>query len=190
MLLPPPTRRAVLPLLALGLALPAGVARAAGPPRMLRFRDLAYFHRWEKDGQHEFTPEAETDLARWTNMLTINLHRAATGGEQLAEVANRIVGNYRQHGRIVKTASKPATPGAPAEHLIVAIFGRPAVLEAAFTRIHLVNGTGFATTYSRRVYGENAGPAMSEWLAAQGQATETALMAWSDPAAFGGIAAV
>jgi hypothetical protein len=185
-----PSRRAVLSTLAIGLALSPAVASGTGgiAGRTLQFNKTRFIHRWHKDGQHEFTPEAETDLARWTNMVTINLHRAATNGEKLAEIANRIVGNYRQNGRILKTASKPATATDPAEHFIVAMFGRPSFLEAAFTRIHLVNGIGFATTYGRRVYGEKVGPEMSKWLADYGSATEAALMGWSDPATFAAIA--
>lgn len=186
-----PSRRTVLATLALGFTLSPAIASGTGgiAGRTLQFNKTRFIHRWHKDGQHEFTPEAETDLARWTNMVTINLHRAATDGDKLADIANRIVANYRQAGRVLKTASKPATANEPAEHLIVVIFGRPNFLEAAFTRIHLVNGVGFATTYGRRIYGEKVGPEMSKWLAAYGSATEAALMGWSDPATLAAIAA-
>lgn len=190
MTIPGPTRRAFLSTLALGLSLPPSITRAAGTSQLkLLFNGLVYLHRWRKDGQHEFTPEAETDLQRWNNMLTINLHRTVTDAQKLADVANRIVGNTRQHGHLLKTLSRPATASQPAEHLIAAVFGRPGFLEAAFTRIHLVKGTGFAATYSYRIYGEKVGPAMSQWLSANGAQTETALMNWSDPALYAAITA-
>ena len=89
-------------------------------------------------------------------MVTINRHRAARNGEQLAGVAKGFLGKYRQHGRIIKTASKAATASQSAEHMIVAIFSRPEFIETAFTRVALVNGAGFVLTYSRRVYGQAA----------------------------------
>lgn len=187
---PTTTRRTFLSTLACAIALPPAITHAAAPSHLkIFFNGTQYLHRWQKEGQHEFTPEAETDLQRWHNMLTINLHRAATDGEKLADIANRIAGNTRQHGRILKTASRPAIASQPAEHLIAAVFGRPSFLEAAFTRVHQVKNTGFATTYSHRIYGEKVGPAMSQWLAANGEKTESALMNWSDPAVLATIAA-
>ena len=38
---------------------------------------------------------------------------------------------------------------------------------------------GLVAVVSHRIYGQAAGPAMSRWLAAQGQPTEEALMGWA-----------
>lgn len=156
-------------------------AQTAGKPAALsiQFRGTAFIHRWSKDGQHEFTPAAETDLAAWRDMVTLNVHEAVASGEQLAGVANQVLTNYQRHGKILQTRSTPRTPERPAQHLIVAVLGSPQFLEAAFARCMLHEGTGLVAVASHRVYGKAAGPEMSEWLKAQGAQVEQALMAWN-----------
>jgi len=144
----------------------------------INFRGTDFVHRWSKDNQNEFTPRSDSDLAKWRDMVTVNVHESVANGDQLAEVANRILGNYQRRGKILRTDSKPRTPDRPAEHLIVAALGDPNFLEAAFARCVLVNGVGFVTVYSHRVYGQAAGPEMSEWLKANGVPVEKALMEW------------
>jgi hypothetical protein len=160
-----------------GLVLPLHAAA----PLALRFRDTEYVHRWSRQGQHEFTPPGDTDLARWNDMLTLNLHTGVAQGEQLAGVANQVLANYQRHGKILQTRSKPRTAQSPAEHLIVAVLGTPALLEAAFARCQLHDGMGLVTVVSHRIHGQAVGPAMSSWLQAHGAAIEQALMAWSPP---------
>jgi hypothetical protein len=145
----------------------------------LNFRGVEYVHRWSKNGQNEFTPNGEIDLARWQNMITVNVHEAVGNGDQLADLANRVLANYQSNGKIIRTDSKPRTPQQPAEHVIVAVLGQPAFLEAAFARLVLVDDKGFVVVYSHRIYDQNAGPAMSDWLRANGPATENALMSWT-----------
>ncbi len=180
-------RRLVHGLLAIGwaVALPAatappgtaGASRPAG--RMtIRFDGVDYLHRWSKDGQNEFTPESDPDLAKWRDMLTVNVFEVVHTGEQLAAVANEVLGRYQARGRVLRTDSKPRTADRPAEHLIVAALGDPAFLEAAFARLLLVDGTGYVVVRSHRIYGKAAGPAMSEWLKANGPKVEKALMEW------------
>lgn len=146
----------------------------------LEFRGTGYVHRWSKAGQNEFTPAADTDLAKWNDMVTLNVHEDVKSGEQLAVIANKILGNYQNRGKIMKTDSKPRTAAREAEHLIVGVLGNPAFLEAAFVRCVMVNGVGYAAVYSHRVYGAKAGPAMGAWLAANGQQVEGALLAWQN----------
>lgn len=183
-------RRLVHGLLAIGcaVALPAvsappgspGAARAAGS-LTLRFDGVDYLHRWSKDGQNEFTPKSDPDLSSWKDMLTVNVFEAVRTGEELAEVANKVLGNYQARGKILRTDSKPRTADRPAEHLIVAALGDPAFLEAAFARLLLVDGAGYVVVRSHRVYGKAAGPAMSDWLKANGPGVEKALMEWGPP---------
>lgn len=176
------SRRTMLGFLAASLPVPA-LAQAvpgAGAVVPLEFDGRVFLPRWGRNGQHEFTPERETDLQRWTNMLTVNAHRAVVDGEGLARLANGILTNYRQNGRVLKTLSKPARPDSPAEHMITAVLGRPGLLEIAFTRVFLRRERGFAMTYSFRIYQDNAGPAMSEWLNANGNRIEAVLAAWRD----------
>lgn len=144
----------------------------------LRLGGVDYLHRWSKDGQNEFTPKNDSDLATWRDMVTVNVHETVTNGEQLAEAANRVLGGYKSHGKILRTDSKPRTADRPAEHLIVAVLGGPTYLETAFARLLLVDGVGFVAVYSHRVYGKPAGPAMSDWLKANGPGVEKTLMTW------------
>src|SRR5262249_11174927 len=73
------------------------------------FDAVAYWHRWSKKGQNEFTPQGQEDLDRWTEMVTINLHEEIRDGEQLALLANQVLGRYQATGKILKTDSKPRT---------------------------------------------------------------------------------
>lgn len=147
--------------------------------RSLTFGGVTYVHRWSQGGQHEFTPEGDGDLNRWTDMITINIHAPVRDGEGLAAIANGVLANYERAGQIVRTDSRPRTPTAPAEHFIAAVLGSPAFLEAAFARFMLVEGKGIVVVRSHRVYGEAAGAAMAEWLKAEGQRVEETLTNWS-----------
>lgn len=179
------SRRDTLAMLAMLATGPALAQTAPGsahsPVKTLRFDDRDFHFRFANKGLYEFTPEGESDLKTWRNMVTINLHRQIQTPEHLAQAANNILGNSRQLGRVMKAASKPATPTTPAEHMIVAVLGQPGFLEAAFTRLFLHRSAGIAITYSYRIYQEKAGPAMSEWLNANGNRLETVLVRWSDP---------
>lgn len=144
----------------------------------LDWRGTAFLHRWSQDGQHEFTPASSPDLASWRDMLTLNVHDSIRDGEQLAQMANKVLANYQQHGKILQTRSTPRTAERTAEHLIVAVLGTPKLLEAVFARCLLRDGAGLVVVVSRRVYGQAVGPQMSEWLRNNGPQTEQALMAW------------
>jgi hypothetical protein len=153
---------------------------ASTPPMKLHFGPVDYLHRWSNAGQNEFTPDDEANLVTWQDMITINVFENVHTGEQLAEVANRIVGNYGAHGTVIRTDAKPRTKDHPAEYLIVASLGAPAFLEAVFARVILRDGVGYAIVRSHRIYGKKVGPAMSLWLQKNGPATETMLMAWNE----------
>ena len=144
----------------------------------LSFGGTSYVHRWSKAGQNEFTPQSESDLGRWHDMVTINVHEAVGNGDQLAELANRVLGNYQSHGKIVRTDSRPRTSQRPAEHLIVAVLGDPNFLEAAFARIALVDGVGVVLVYSHRAYGKEAPEIIGAWLQTNGLSLEKTLMNW------------
>lgn len=154
----------------------------------LNFNQTEYRHRWSQNGQHEFTPSGQDDLAKWTDMVTINFYPQAMDGDSLALVANQVLENYKSHqGKVLRTVSVPRTSDKPSEHLIVVVFGRPAFLEAVQARFKLVNGNGVAIIYSHRVYGKAAGPEMSTWLKDYGPSTEMALMVWAFPASLGSL---
>jgi hypothetical protein len=141
--------------------------------------DLKYFHRFTKNDQHEYTPDGQEDLNAWTDMVTIHFYRRAKDGEALAVTANAVLENYKANkALVVKTYSVPRANDKPAEHLIVAIFGRPEFIEVAFSRFRMHEGVGGAVIYSHRIYGKNVGNEMSAWLEKNGPATEGNLMKW------------
>ena len=161
-----------------GIAPAADVLAASQAATTLNFGGKVYHHRWSKGTQHEFTPQGDEDLERWRDMVTINTHDAVRNGEQLAALANAVLSNYQRHGKILRTDSKPRTPQRPAEHLIVAVLGKPEFLEVAFARISLIDGVGSAAVYSHRIHGKEAASLMGDWLKANGATVEKTLMSW------------
>ena len=165
---------------AAAFGLGAGHAASAATEPDFVFRDVGYFHRWSQGEQHEFTPENQEDLKKWTDMMTVNGYPDVDDGDGLAAMANAVLGNYKKHeAKVLKTNSVPRTAERPAEHFIAVVFGRPDFSEVAFARFKLVDGKGFSFVYSHRIYGEKIGDQMSAWLSANGEAVEKALMKWS-----------
>lgn len=141
------------------------------------FGKQAYFHRYTKDNLHEFTPKSQSNLQKWTDMVTINDYADAKDGETLAAKANAVLETYKANkAMVVKTNSTPRTAKKPAEHLIVVLFPQPTFIEASFTRFVLNKGTGASVVFSHRIYGRKAGDAMSQWLLKNGDKCEKELM--------------
>ena len=150
------------------------------PNRAFVFGDVDYFHRWSQNDQHEFTPEKQEDLNKWSDMITVNGYPDVADGDRLAATANAVLENYKNHqARVLKTRSIPRTAEHPAEHLIAVLFTRSDFIEVAFARFRLLDGKGCSLVYSHRIYGEKIGDQMSAWLSANGQAIETKLLEWS-----------
>ena len=168
--------------LALGaaaLGLGASDASAGTEPAFV-FGDAGYFHRWSQNQQHEFTPDKQEDLKKWTDMMTVNVYPGVDDGDSLAATANAVLENYKKHeAKVLKTNSVPRTANRPAEHFIAVVFGRPDFIEVAFARFKVVDEKGFSFVYSHSIYGEKIGDQMSAWLSANGEAVEKALMEWS-----------
>jgi hypothetical protein len=162
-------------------ALTCVVSRAPGKAESSAFvfQGAEYFHRWSNKEQHEFTPAKQEDLEHWSDMITINGYPDVEDGDELAEAANVVVGNYERAGaKILRTTSVPRTAEQAAEHFVSAFFSRPDFAEAAFARFKILDGTGHSFVYSHRVYGEKAGDEMKTWLRTNGAAVEKALMEW------------
>jgi len=157
----------------------AAAAEPAPKPMTLSFGGNPYVHRWSQKGQNEFTPPAESDLSKWRDMVTVNVHDKVGNGEQLATLANGVLGNYQGHGKILRTDSRPRTPQREAEHLIVAILSASGVMEAVFARVMLVEGKGVVVVYSHRAYGKDPAAVIGPWLQSKGQSVEDALMSWN-----------
>jgi hypothetical protein len=174
--------RVLLLVLVGGNVVPANVSNAASPEpkQAFVFRDVGYFHRWSKNDQHEFTPEKQEDLDKWSDMITINAYPKVDDGERLAATANAVLENYKNHqGEILKTRSVPRTADRPAEHLIVVKFIRPGFIEIAFARFKLVDEKGCSVVCSHRVYGKKIKDQVRAWLDENGDEVEKALMEWS-----------
>ena len=171
-------KRCVAALCTLAVMAVHAQAQITAQSTALTFGGTEFLHRWSKQGQHEFTPRGQEDLSNWREMVTIDVHQAVSTSEQLADVANRVLANYQGHGKILRTDSRPRTPQHPAEHLIVAMLGNDALVEAAFARFMLVDGVGAVVVYSRRFYGRDAAKELGGWLEANGPTVERRLMAW------------
>ncbi|MBC8063550.1 MAG: hypothetical protein H7Y17_01870 [Chlorobia bacterium] len=142
------------------------------------FGKQTYVHRYTKGNLLEFTPKAQSNLKKWTDMVSINDYPDARDGDGLAGKANAVLENYKAaKAVIVKTDSKPRTEKKPAEHLIVVLFPQPDFIEAAFARFVMNSGVGVSVVYSHRIYGKKAGDAMSKWLLQNGEKYEKELMA-------------
>ncbi len=143
------------------------------------FQGVSYFHRWSKNEQHEFTPEKQEDLNKWSDMITLNGYPDVNDGESLAAKANAVLENYQKHqARVLTTNSVPRTAERPAEHLIAVLFAQPKFIEVAFARFRLADGQGCSCVYSHRIYGEKMADEVNVWLRANGPAIEKALMEW------------
>lgn len=139
-----------------------------------------YVHRWSQNDQHEFTPEGQEDLEKWSDMITINVYSTAHDGDALAVKANAVLENYKSHNaRVLRTNSVPRTPDRPAEHFIAVVFGRSNFIEVAFARFKLVDGVGCSIVYSHRIYGAKVSDQMSAWLNQNGTKIEKTLTDWN-----------
>jgi hypothetical protein len=144
------------------------------------FNSVGYFHRWSEKGQHEFTPEKQEDLKKWSEMMTVNVYPDVHDGDQLASIANAVLENYKDHNAMVlKTNSIPRTAEHPAQHFIAVAFPQHDFIEVAFARFKLADGMGCSCVFSHRIYGEKTGDQASAWLKANAPATEKALMEWN-----------
>ncbi|MBS1713095.1 MAG: hypothetical protein JST30_02025 [Armatimonadetes bacterium] len=143
------------------------------------FMGQGFFHRYSKDDLHEYTPQGQEDLAKWKDMMTLNVYAKVKDGEALAKAANSVLDAYQKNGgRVVRTDSVPRSGSSEAEHLIVVLFPKPEFIEVSFARFKMSEGKGVSLVYGHRVYGKKAGDEAAEWLQKNGPATEKALMAW------------
>lgn len=156
------------------------LAAIAAKPAFI-FGGVGYLHRWSMNDQHEFTPEGQEDMEKWSDMITMNIYANAHDGDALAAKANAVLENYKSHkGMVLRTNSLPRTPDRPAEHLIAVVFGRSNFIEVAFARFKLVDGVGCSIVYSHRIYGEKVGDQMSAWLDQNASKVERMLMEWNE----------
>ena len=149
---------------------------------LFTFNGMQYVHRYSKDSFNEYTPKSQTDLNKFTDMVTINDYASVKTGEDLAATANKVLTAYQdQKAVVVRTNSVPRTAKKEAEHFIAVLFGRPDFVEAAFARFVMNNGKGLSLVYSHRIYGKKASDEMSKWIGSNGVKIEKALMGLAVP---------
>lgn len=151
------------------------------PQADFSFHGIEYFHRSSQSNErmeiHEFTPDGQSDLSAWTDMVTVTHYRDVKDADGLFAIANIAFSMYESAGgNILVTDSVAATESKSAEHLLVGLLFAHGIIEAVFNRFIMHEGTGTAVMFSRRVYGEGVGDEMSDWLRDHGQATEERLM--------------
>jgi hypothetical protein len=106
-----------------------------------------------KNDQHEFTPEKQEDLNKWSDMMTVNVYPDVGDGERLAATANAVLENYKSHqARVLKTRSVPRTADRPAEHLIAVVFTRPVLIRLTRDRRPFVRSAGRNSGRSSSAY--------------------------------------
>ena len=161
----------------LSLSAIAAPLQKTAPKVAFTFANVGYYHRYTKGSLHEFTPKAQTNLQKWTDMFTINDYPTVKTGEALATVANKVLTTYKANkGIVLQTESVPRTAKKPAEHLIVVLFQRPDFAETAFARFVMSNGKGVSMVYSHRIYGKKAHTEMDAWITKNGGKTTMAVM--------------
>lgn len=162
-------------------------ARAAPAGKALTFDGVAFFQRDAAGNRLEYTPKGEDDLSAWRTMITLVRYPAATTADGLASIADSVLRLYKQNGAmILKVDAVPAARGKPAEYFISVAFPTRDFIEAVFTRIALVDGSGAAAIYSHREYGRAVGNEVSAWIEKNGAAKERALKQWTPLPTAGG----
>ena len=157
-------------------------AASANAAAAFKFAEVEYLHRFTKDDLHEYTPDKQEDLKAYRDMVVVNGYPTVKDGDALADVANKVLGNYTAaKGIVARTNSVPRTDDKPAEHFVAVIFARPEFFEAAFARFRIHDGVGMSVVYSHRTYGAEASSEMQAWLEKNGTPTEAALMKWDVP---------
>lgn len=127
-----------------------------------------YFHRNSGLVQHEFTPDGETDLDNWTDMLTIVTYKGATDEASMEARAKAVLATYQQSGgKVLKAATIPPKNGHPADHFMTAVFASPDFIEYVQVRLRLSESLdptqGLGIVHSHRIYGSNVGEEVRMW---------------------------
>lgn len=151
-------------LFAIACLLLASLPASARSPLTLAFHGTDFHHRWSKDGQHEFTPPDQEELARWQDMITLTVKRDIRTADQLAGYANGLLATFEGAGKILATDSKAMTADEPAEHLLVALLPGDAFIEIVFARMTLTEQSGLIRLYAKRIHGPNAAEEGATWI--------------------------
>ncbi len=145
------------------------------------FDEIEYIHRFSDGGLHEFTPEGQEDLSKWTDMLSINVYPDISGAEDLASIANQVLTLYTSNGgELVRTDSVPRTETTPAEHLVAVTFRTPDANESVLARFLLIDDACVALIHSHRTYGNGADDELSAWVEGEGSGLDDELMEWDE----------
>lgn len=131
------------------------------------FNGTNYFFRGLSQGdQFEFTPEGQEDLTTLTDSISVISYPTITDEEGLASVANNFITHYQSkpNAGILETSISGEKIENPGEHSIAILVVDPGFTMFGVFRLALVDGQGLGILYTHRMYGEDAGPVMREWL--------------------------
>ena len=118
-----------------------------------QFDNQNYLFRWTDGQLYEFTPEGQSDLNNWEEMVSFPIFQSVDNGERLAEIANQTLANYQSvEGMLLATDSRPATDTQPAEHFVAYLFIQRETMEFAANRLLLSKDYGVSVVYSKRFY--------------------------------------
>lgn len=82
--------------------------------KSLTFNGTTYVHRYSKGVIHEFTPKSQSDLNKWADRVTLNIHDNLKDGDGLAIAANTVLEAYKgARGSCVRTRSRERRPSPP-----------------------------------------------------------------------------
>ncbi len=144
----------------------------------IEFNGTEYVHRWSNDDQHEYTPEGQSNLSRWDDMLTIKHYRSVNEDKGLASAMESVLENYKKHGgEVLRMDAVRRSPGLPAEHFIAVVLDRPGFSELVQARFRVADGIGESISHSHRIYGAETVPEMKAWSQANAPGLEARLMA-------------
>lgn len=157
---------------------------SAGESKVFTFDGTAYFHRWSKEDQHDFTPQEQLKLSDWSDMVSLFRYPGLKSHADLDALANAVIANYTRSGaKILKSGSTAGEPGKPLEFYMTAQLPQRDYQAAVFARFRLADGIGTGVIYVHRIYGESANGLLELWLKQHGTAKRKALKSWqADPA--------
>ena len=146
------------------LAVPDVAApRQAGTPTLAQsaaateFNGVRYLHRWSKNGQHEYTPEGQTDLTRWKQMVTL-IDKPGMNPYEASAWAVNLADGFEKSGMLI-SADRPSDT----EYRVVGVMRAGEIVEANFARLMVFQGRAVMLMVQRRFYGQEASE-LADWM--------------------------
>lgn len=167
---------------ALAILLACLPAAAAASPPPLEFAGTTWYARWWDGGLVEYTPDGQTDLERYSEMLSLLPTPAGLQAAHLdAYTREMAITHERRGGRVLSRECQPAAPSHLAECTLLIGFGDASHVELAVVR-HIALRAGIAGfSLSHREYGDGAEDRAKTWIASPaGQRLVGGFLDWVD----------